>query len=84
VLACCDKELVGKELKKGKLKIKVSDSFYRGEPVGEKRLLELIEEFESINLIGKKVVSIAVKKGIASQRDIIRIGKVPHLQIFKV
>jgi hypothetical protein len=39
---------------------------------------------DSINLLGKKSVSIALKKGIASEADIKRINKVPHVQIYRV
>ena len=84
ILACCDRELTGKELKRGKVKVKISEGFYKGEAIEEKELAQLLEEFENINLVGKKAVSVALKKGIADEKSIIKLGKVPHVQIFKI
>ncbi|MDP2976242.1 MAG: DUF424 family protein, partial [Anaerolineales bacterium] len=82
MLACCDRELVGKNLKFGKVNFSVSEHFYKGEPVEEKRLAELLREFDSINLVGKKAVNVALKSGIVDKKSIIKIGAVPHVQIF--
>ncbi len=84
ILACCDKELVGKKIKKGKLSFHVSERFYKGEPVTEEQLLALLNEFENINLVGKKTIDAAKKSGIVGEKSVIKIGKVPHVQIFKV
>ncbi len=64
--------------------MKISEAFYKGEAIEEKKLAELLEEFENINLMGKKAVSVALKKGIADKQSIIKIGKIPHVQIFKI
>jgi len=84
ILACCDSELVGKTLKHGKINFRVSEQFYKGEQVAEQKLAELLGEFENINLVGKKVVSVAMKAGLVDEKSVIKIGAVPHVQIFKV
>jgi len=84
MLAACDKELIGKKLKGEKTSIKVGELFYKGKEVGEQELKEMLKEADSINLIGQKVVSIAIKENWATEKNCIYFGKVPHLQIFKV
>lgn len=85
VLACCDKELAGKILKKGELEFEVKESFYKDQKVSKEKLKELLEEADSINLIGEKTVSVALGSSWIKKEDIITIdGKIPHAQIFKI
>ena len=84
ILACCDSELVGKTLKYEKINFNVSERFYKGEAIKEQELEELLKEFENINLVGEQTIAIAIKSGIVDEKSVIRIGKVPHAQIFKV
>ena len=84
ILAACDEELLGKKLKGEKISIKISENFYKGNKVNEAELIELLNEADSSNLIGKKVVEVALKAGFAVEKNCIYFGKIPHLQIFKV
>ncbi|MCX6802143.1 MAG: DUF424 family protein [Candidatus Diapherotrites archaeon] len=84
VLAACDRELLGKTLEQEKISFTVYESFYGGEIVGKKELLELLDENENINLVGKKCVAIAIEKGLIKESSIIRIKGIPHAQIFKL
>lgn len=84
VLAVCDKDLLGKSLKSGKIKFKVSESFYGGRKVKEKKLRKLLEENNNINLIGEKCVKIALEEKLINENSIIKIENVPHAQIFKI
>ncbi len=83
VLAACDSELLGKTLSK-EIGFRVSEAFYGGKKVGEKEFLELLEEHENANLVGKKCVNAAIQKGLIKETSVIKVGKVPHAQIFKV
>jgi len=84
VLAACDKELAGCTLKKGDLDFKVSEAFYKGRQVSEKELSELLDEIGSINLVGKKVTAVAMKKGLISEKNIIKVEGIPHAQIYRI
>ncbi len=84
VVACCDRELLGKNLKEGNYDVTIEESFYKGTLTDEKKLAELLKEANSINLFGKKSVGVALKQGFLSERDIIRIAGVPHAIILKV
>jgi hypothetical protein len=84
VLAACDKELLGKTLEQGKISFTVYESFYGSRIVKKKELLELLEDNENINLVGKKCVGLALEKGLIKESSIIRIKGIPHAQIFKL
>ena len=84
VLAACDRELIGKTLAEGKIRFKVSESFYGGTLVKEEELLGMLEEHDNINLVGKKCVNAALGKGLIRESGIIRIKGVPHAQVFKI
>lgn len=84
VLAACDSGLVGKTLSDGKIEFRVLESFYGTDEVPVEKLLELLEEHDNINLVGKQCVNAAIGKGLISKRSIIRIEGVPHAQIFKL
>lgn len=85
VLACCDKELSGKTIKKKNgIELEISPSFYGSEPISEKELRETFSEFANINLMGKKAVGAALKEGIVGEKSVLMIGKVPHAIIIRI
>ncbi|MFH1240283.1 MAG: DUF424 family protein [Candidatus Diapherotrites archaeon] len=84
VLAVCDKELIGKILEENHFHFEIYESFYKGEKITPKKLKKLIHEFDNINLVGEKSVGIAISEKIASEKNVIRIKNVPHVQIFTI
>ncbi|MBN2067337.1 MAG: DUF424 family protein [Candidatus Diapherotrites archaeon] len=75
---------MGKQLKQGKIHFNVSERFYKEKQVSETGLKKLLQEFDNINLVGNKAVEIAVGEKIASEKNVVEIGGVKHLQIFKI
>jgi hypothetical protein len=86
IIAACDKELLGKVLEEGDRHldlIKYAD-FY-GKASSESELTKLLEgEYDSINLVGKRAVSVAIKLGIVEQSNVMHIKKVPYLQVYNI
>ncbi len=88
ILAACDKELLGKTLKRGDIEITVSKSFYGGELVDERRLVYTMLDADVLNLIGNEVVRIAKELGLISEDAIIFFDdeeskKIPHAQMYR-
>ena len=84
ILAVCDVELLGKKFKDGGLQLEVSVRFYGGEKVPlDDKLFRLIEEAEIVNMVGERVISEAIKRGIVCKEGVIRIANIPHVQIIK-
>ncbi|MDP2973980.1 MAG: DUF424 family protein [Candidatus Diapherotrites archaeon] len=84
VLAVCDKQVVGKQLRQGEIEFNVSEHFFKEKEISEKELRELLHEFDNINLVGNKAVAIAIDEKIASKESVIEIQGVKHVQIFKI
>ena len=82
VVAICDKDLLGKKIG-NEFKITVKEDFYRGELVDEKKALELMEKASICNIIGKKIIDLALKNKFITKENIIFIGDVPHAQFIQ-
>lgn len=88
IVAMCDKELLGKELKEGKkeLDLKKYAGFYKGDLVerGDAGRMFDKDSIYTANIVGEESVGICVEKGLASEGDIARIRGVPYLHIYKM
>jgi len=84
VLACCDKEVLGKNLKEGNYDVHIEEDFYKGEEINEEKLAELLKESKNINLFGEKSVGVALKQGLLSEKDVIKIDGIEHAIIMRL
>ncbi len=84
LLACCDEELAGTTIKGKEIEATLKESFFKDKKTDEKQLTALLKKADSINLFGEKCVEIAKRKHFIKESDIIRIGSVPHVQIYKI
>ena len=84
IVAIADKELIGKKFEEGKLQLEVSESFYKGELKSEKEVIEILEEATHLNLVGKRIINLALKQNIIQEENILRIQNIPHACIFSV
>ena len=83
-MAGCDKEILGKTLTEGDFEVKVNERFYGGEVVNAEELLDRIKEATIINIIGDRIVGIAVEKGFVEEEKIKNVCGVKHAQIITV
>lgn len=84
ILAVCDKEHLGKTFEDGKIYFEAREKFYRGNEITEKELESLLDECDSANLFGDKCVNVALKKGHVSEKSILKIKGIKHVQIYKI
>ncbi|MDO8556343.1 MAG: DUF424 family protein [Nanoarchaeota archaeon] len=80
VVALCDKELIGKTLKSGKLHLEVTERFYKGDLRSESEILSIFKDVSNLNILGKRAVALALKAGVITKDHVMMIGKVPHAQ----
>jgi len=88
ILAACDKELLGKKLRRGNVVIDVSPKFYGGRLVDREELIILMRKADVLNLMGQKVVSLAEEIGLIHPQAKIFFEndegeKVPHAQMYR-
>ncbi len=84
VVAVCDRELLGKTLTHGKLQVRVTKEFYGENPATEEEVRKALRNGDNINLMGRRVVDLAVSMGIVEECGCILIGSVPHAQIVRL
>ncbi|MDD4245041.1 MAG: DUF424 family protein [Candidatus Methanomethylophilaceae archaeon] len=84
LLAACDEDLVGKEFREGRMRLKVSKEFYMGELVSEETLVERLKSVSVINLVGERAVSVAVEQGLVDPECILIIDGIKHAQAVKL
>ncbi|MDO8428794.1 MAG: DUF424 family protein [Candidatus Diapherotrites archaeon] len=84
ILAACDKELVGRKLKRFDYEIHISEHFYKGKSVSREELKEFMQEFGNINLFGEKTVQLAIELGLITEASIILIDSIPHVVIIQL
>jgi len=83
ILAVCDEELLGKRLKLNEgFSIEVSKSFYGGVLIAGDDLDKYLKQATIVNILGEKAVSYAVRKGFTVEKAVIRVGGIPHIQLY--
>ena len=84
MLNICDADLLGRTLNRGNLTLKINEKYY-GEKVVEKEEAEsLLKESSSINMVGKKIISLSTDIGVGSQEGVKEIDGIPFLIVFKM
>jgi len=84
LVAACDKEVLGKNLKHGNTVVEISRAFYEGEHVSEEELQKALEKATTANLFGEKTIKCAIKCGLIDPDSVIIIDNVLHAQIFRI
>jgi hypothetical protein len=86
ILAVADKDVLGKKYaSNGRiLDLITFSSFYQGQRANENDVSKLFSQCTSINLVGKLACSIAISKGFAKKDDIVDIGGLSHIQLYKL
>lgn len=80
ILAVCDEEILGQTFSEGDLRITVGEGFYGGDIIEEEELRTRLGTFTIINLVGNRVVDLAIAEGIVDPDAVMVIGGVKHAQ----
>jgi hypothetical protein len=84
LVAACDSDIVGKTFSSGKLRLELSESFYRGDEGDEEMLVNWLRLATIANLAGRLTVDIAIKYGFVDPECVLVIGGVPHAQMARM
>ena len=81
VVAVCDKNVFGRNLKEGPRILDASGDFFNGEEVDEEQLREVLidcrKEDATFNIVGEKSVKLALDLGLISEEGVMEIEGVP-------
>ena len=81
ILAVCDKEVLGTTLEGGGRRMTVSEAFYKGAPIDEEELAVWMRSAASMNIVGNKAVSVAIREGYAEPEQVFEMGGVKYLMV---
>ncbi|MCZ7393933.1 MAG: DUF424 family protein [Candidatus Methanoperedens sp.] len=84
IVAVCDKNIVGKKFREGKLVLRLDEGFYKGEDVWEEEVREALSCATIANIAGEKSIACAVECGCIDPDTIIFIEGIPHAQMVKL
>jgi hypothetical protein len=84
VVAVCDRDILGKKFKDGKLVLKLDESFYKGEEVYENEVKEALSCATIANISGEKAIACAVECGCVEPDTVIFIEGIPHAQMIRI
>ncbi len=80
LITVCDKELIGKVIEEGDVKLDLASIFYQGEEKTEEETGDLLRNADYIHLVGKKAIAIGLNEGIIERDKIIYITGIPYAQ----
>ncbi|MEM3673659.1 MAG: DUF424 family protein [Candidatus Bathyarchaeia archaeon] len=84
LLAICDCEILGKTLHEGKITFHVKEEFYKGAKVDVEEAIDMIENSNIVNMVGRNVVNKAIERGYVHPEAVLTIEGIPHAQIIKL
>jgi len=84
MLNICDIELLGRTLNNDNFTLKISEEYYAQKVVEKEEAGDLLRSSNSINMVGKEIVSLSVNMGIGSEDGIKEIDGIPFLIVFKM
>ncbi len=81
-----DKEVLGKKAEdyQKKLRIIVSEDFYKGDLVDENKIIRAMEKADMIVLTGDRSIKLAIKLGYVNPGSVLRIGNLSQAQVMKI
>jgi hypothetical protein len=84
LVAVCDKDLIGKTLRDGKIKLEVKKEFYGDRLTTPEEAAKALSEANTGNIVGKKSVKIAIDRNLVDPSAVIHIAGIPHVNIIKL
>jgi hypothetical protein len=84
IVAVCDREILGKKFREGKLVLKLDNSFYKGDEADKTEVKEALSSATIANIAGEKAIACAVECGCIDPDAIIFIEGIPHAQMIRI
>ena len=84
VVAVCDRDILGKKFRDGKLVLKLDDVFYKGDEATEKEVKDALSCATIANISGKRSIACAVECGCIDPDNVIFIDGILHAQMVQI
>ena len=77
VVAVCDEDLLGKTVQGKKIKINISEGFYKGELKKIEEVLLILKRSNNFNIAGSKIIEECIQYGLISEDSVLYFGDIP-------
>ena len=84
MLNICDADLLGTTLNRDNFTLKISEKYYAEKVVDKEEAKDLLKRSNSINMVGKEIISLSVNMNIGSRAGVKEIDGIPFLIVFKM
>jgi len=84
MLSICDADLLGTTLNSDNFTLKISEKYYAEKVVDKEEAKDLLKRSNSINMVGKEIISLSVNMNIGSREGVKEIDGIPFLIVFKM
>jgi hypothetical protein len=84
LLAAADAALINRDIREGKLHLRIVPEFYGETVVSDETFLSSMGMCTIANLVGKHVIGLAVENEYVDSENIIYIDGVPHAQFARI
>ena len=84
MLSICDADLLGTTLNSDNFTLKISEKYYAEKVVDKEEAKDLLKRSNSINMVGKEIISLSVNMNIGSRAGVKEIDGIPFLIVFKM
>lgn len=84
LVSICDAELLGTTLRGDGVEIRIDQARYGGELIDERYALQLVRSGDIIDLVGRRIVQLALDNGLGHPDGVKLVGDVPFLFIYRL
>lgn len=77
VIAACDEDILGKTVQGKKIKIHISDGFYKGELKKIEDVVLILQRSNNFNIAGSKIIKACIQHGLISEDSVLYFGDIP-------
>ena len=81
ITAICDEEIIGKRFDEGDIHLEVSERFYNGRLIGDDAAADEMNNARILNITGKNIINLALKKGVIKKSNILQVQRIPHAEV---
>lgn len=80
IVAICDSNLIGKKYCEDEKQLDLTSDFYKGKEIDPEKCDNIIKEANILNIVGEKSIRHCIKKGLLSEKNVMRIAGIPFAQ----
>jgi hypothetical protein len=84
LVAACDADALGETYEDGEVSLTVNEEFYGGEEAEEEAVVEALARANVGNIVGTRVVELAVEAGVVEEANVLDVAGTRHAQFLRM